>query len=117
MLLWHRAGTERQDGSERSFVGGRPMLPPGVAVPVFTVTDRAGDDMHIPDLPEPLERAALTSAFCERYQTFFRLIVFDGVPGATQDSASPEYTLFVANALTIFGIEAAERLIYVVPQS
>ncbi len=231
MRLWHRLGAEHQDGSARSFVGGRPMLPPGVVIPVyagtgtpmtfffqvampaghrwqgwivsvFAVTDHAERGACIPDLPSPLAGAALTTAFFTRYQRFFRLLVFEGggaepvhayaekvafhalhrsdevpddavafgrigaapwwllgdeapasfegrsdaiaflfqsvedyefatvpgaprqralayngIPGATEDSSTPEYDLFVANALYLFGIEAAERLIYVVPQS
>ena len=105
MRIWHTDLGERQDGSERSYIGGLPMLPIGLEVPifdktstqmtfffqielpphhhwaghivsVFAATDFIDDDSHIPKLPQPLAGAALDRAFFEDYESFFRLFVF-----------------------------------------
>jgi len=104
--IWHKTGSEMQNFSERSYIGGVPMLPNGESVPVFSktgremtfffqikfpddhkwrghivsvfmVTDYADADTYLPDLPSPLRAASLNREFFSNYQTFFRIFIFE----------------------------------------
>jgi hypothetical protein len=103
--IWHASEKETQAGSERSFIGGCPMLPSGFPLPqnektqtemtfffqiampethrwcgrtisVFASTDHVDDQSFLPKLPVPLAGATLDRAFFSGYQSYFRVFVF-----------------------------------------
>lgn len=105
MHIWHSDGEDIQNGSERSYIGGSPMLPSGLLVPrnektktempfffqiampeshlrngrtisVFASTDHIDNDSFLPKLPIPLTDATFDRAFFLGYQSFFRVFVF-----------------------------------------
>ena len=114
MIIWHRASDDVQNGSEKSYVGGLPMLPRELELPifektkkamtfffqiempedhqwaghiisVFSATDYVDDDSFIPKLPDPLAGANLTSEFFQDYEEFFRIFVFPSNVAAKRD--------------------------------
>jgi hypothetical protein len=105
VYIVHNISQENQKSDIFSYVGGKPMLPSGVNIPlyestgnrmtfffqfcfpedhkwsdkivsVFCVTDYASEETLLPKLPDPLKGASLTRNFFDNYYSFFRFFVF-----------------------------------------
>ena len=126
------ASTATQRGNEQCFVGGAPRLPEGVAWPtcalcrapltfffqlafpndhawagrslaLFSCTSCAEDDHLIPEmLQSKLAGADIPAGFLDRYQTNFRILVFDteraGVPNLTSEPVLAFRPIMLAKA-------------------